>query len=190
MTALKKFGIGILWALLFPIILAGVAIVGVFGAVDFVIEFIIMVVNFFRGKKLFPLYPEDEKAMEIMQRAIDKKNMESAAPAVAPQPQQVFVQQNFYTTPNQVPPPVNPGALPPGYNGYPGMNPNPLPPGYQQLPPQQPPYAPGALPPQQQAEPIPERPELAKLPEFDPSAYRKEPDAIDIDIDEGDEGNE
>ena len=66
MTVLKKFGLGILWALLSPIILVAVALIGVFGAVDFVIEFGIMIVNFFRGKKLFPLYPEDEKALRAI----------------------------------------------------------------------------------------------------------------------------
>ena len=202
MTVLKKFGLGILWALLSPIILVAVALIGVFGAVDFVIEFGIMIVNFFRGKKLFPLYPEDEKALEILQRAIDRKNGELNAQSQPSQPQQVFVQQNFYTTPGSMPPPTSPMGVPPGY-GYPGINQaNPQQP-FQQIPSQQQPYqqipeqqpyqpAPGqpfrALP--QEQEPMPQRPDLAKLPEFNPSDYRTGTDTIDIDIDEGGNGNE
>ena len=187
MTALKKFGIGILWAILLPFILVGVALVGVFGVFDFVIEFGIMIVNFFRGKKLFPMYPEDERAYQILQRAIDKKNGElQASETPAPAPQQVFVQQNFYTTPGAMPPGMNPGQLPPNYTQYPGMNQGALPPGYAPLPPQQ---QPGILPesqPQQQA--MPPRPDLARLPEFNPADYsHKETDTIDIDVDGGDE---
>ena len=190
MGALKKFGIGILWAFLFPVILVGVGVVGVFGVLDFFVEFIIMIVNFFRGKKLFPLYPEDEHAMEILQRAIDRKNGELKVQEQPPAPQQVFVQQNFYAAPGAVPPPPG-AALPPGYTAYPGMNPNPLPPGYNQNPNQVPPvgnpYAqPNQIPPAAQpTDNVPPRPELARLPEFDPSQYPKDKvDTIDIDIDE------
>ena len=219
MNALKTFGLGILWALLFPFIAVGMVIVGAFGAVDFVIEFVIMVANFFRGKKLFPVYREDERAYAILQKAIDKKNGESAVNATPePQPQQVFVQQNFYSG-APIPPGSN-GALPPGY--MPGQ----LPPGYgqpnpynqippqqpygNQLPPQQPyanplppqqPYA-GQIPPQANpypaqppvidtnAEDIPPRPELARLPEFDASDFPKETRNFDIDVDEGGEDHD
>ena len=200
MAALKKFGLGILWALLFPLILAGVAVVGVFGVLDFLVEFVIMIINFFRGKKLFPAYPEDEKAYAILKRAIDKKNGElSAQNQPAPAPQQVFVQQNFYTNPGAVPP----GAIPPtgaptaipGY-GQPSPYANP----YGTLPNQQPGVLPNqqpgvlpnqqpnAQPPMQQQPAMPPRPELAKLPEFNPADYHQTTtQTIDIDVDGGEE---
>ena len=209
MNALKTFGLGILWAILFPFILVGVVFVGAFGAIDFIVEFIIMVVNFFRGKKLFPMYPEDQKAYDILQKAIDRQNGLVEATPEPPAPQQVFVQQNFYGG-APVPPGAS-GALPPGYGQ--------IPPGYvqqpygAQIPPQQ--MYPGQLPPQQpyagqipqqpypgqvpNSQPYPEqipqnpypqeqqpaRPELASLPSFDASEYSQETRTIDIDIDEG-----
>ena len=193
--ALKTFGQGILWAVLLPFILVGVAIVAVFGALDFMVEFVIMIINFFKGKKLFPIYPEDQRAYDILKRAIDKKNGELEPPP-APQGQTVYVQQNFYT--NQQPPfPMPPsGSLP---QGYPQGQ---IPPGYPQ--PQIPPaYQPGQIPPaypqtqlppgypqQPQAAPLPPvdapyteqpRPELAQLPTFDASV-RPRTDSIEIDI--------
>ena len=177
LRALRAFGQGLLWAVLLPFIAVGTFIVGVFGVVDFVIEFFIMIVNFFRGKKLFPVYPEDQRAYLLLQRAIDKQNGDLEAPAAQQQP--VYVQQNFYGTPQSpfpMPPsgsiPQSPvqGQLPPGYQQQ-------LPPGYpqQQLPPVQqqqqlPPYA-----------ETPARPELASLPSFDPSGHPKT-DSIEIDI--------
>lgn len=214
MNALKTFGLGILWALLFPFIAVGIVIVGAFGAVDFLVEFVIMIINFFRGKKLFPVYPEDERAYTILQRAIDKKNGEAKVEPQAPQAQQVFIQQNYYTG-APIPPGTN-GALPPGYGqippGYPQQNPyagqlppqqNPygLPPQQNpyagQLPPQQNPYA-GQIPPNpyqqpvdvQASEPVPPRPELARLPEFDASDFPRETRSFDIDVDEGGQDDE
>lgn len=180
MQALKKFGLGILWAFLLPFILVGVCLVGVFGIPNFIIQFFIMIVNFFRGKKLFPVFPEDQKAYQILQRAIDKKNGELEKTEIpAPAPQQVFVQQNFYT--NAPTPPGIPGsptALPPGYTQ--------VPPGYTQVPP--PAYTPIPPQPAPQPEPIPERPPLAELPPYDPARVKRETDTIEIDID--DDGGE
>ena len=198
--ALKTFGQGILWAVLFPFILAGIAIVAVFGAVDFLVEFVIMIINFFKGKKLFPIYPEDQRAYDILKRAIDKKNGELEASPAAPQGQTVYVQQNFYT--NQQPPfPMPPsGSLPQGYPqqqlppsypqqqlppGYPQAQ---IPPGYpqQQLPQGQMPGAP--LPPVDAPYTERPRPELAQLPTFDASV-RPKTDSIEIDINPNEEGD-
>ena len=181
MQALKKFGLGIIWALLFPFVVVVSAIVGIFGLGSFFVEFVIMVINFVRGEKLFPLYPEEKRAMEILQRAIDRRNGEAEAQASPqPQPQQIVIQQNFYGQP-----PVPPGtALPPGYNQAlpPGYGQQQLPPGYgQPLPPgYNQPLPPGynqPLPPLQgQEAPIPERPPLAELPQYDPSSETEEDD--------------
>ena len=64
MKVLREFGLGILYAILLPILLAIAAVVAVYGIFNFLIEFVIMVVNFFKGEKLFPLYKEDRQAME------------------------------------------------------------------------------------------------------------------------------
>ena len=194
MQALKKFGLGILWAFLLPFIVVGVAIVGVFGIPNFFIQFFIMIVNFFRGKKLFPVFPEDQKAYQILQRAIDKKNGEAARSEVPPAPQQVFVQQNFYTqapTPPGIP--GGPTALPPGYTQVPPGYTQVPPPAYTQVPP--PPYGqvpPPAYPPltsTPEPEPIPERPPLAELPAYDPTRLKEGTDHIEIDV-EGDDDDE
>ena len=144
MNALKRFGLGLLWIFLIPFILLGIAVVAVLGVVNFPIQLVIMIVNFFMGKKLFPLFPEDERAMAILKRAIDKANGEAEAPNVPPAPQQVFVQQNYYSNaplppqPNGIPygnpnMPYPNGQIPYGanpnmpYQGIPGQQPNPYP---------------------------------------------------------------
>ena len=65
MKVLREFGLGILYAILLPILLAIAAVVAVYGIFNFMVEFVIMVVNFFKGEKLFPLYKEDRQAMEL-----------------------------------------------------------------------------------------------------------------------------
>ena len=183
--ALKTFGQGILWAVLFPFILVGIAIVGVFGAFDFLIEFIIMIVNFFRGKKLFPIYPEDQRAYDILKRAIDKKNGELDAPQQQPQGQTVYVQQNFYTSPQQPPFQMPPsGNIPQGF--VQGQVPPPypqgqIPPGYPQAQIPQAPAQSAPLPPVDTTYTEQPRPELAQLPTFDASV-RPRTDSIEIDI--------
>lgn len=175
MKAIKNFGLGLVWALLFPVIVAGVLVVGVFGLIDFLVEFVIMVVNFFRGNKLFPMYPEDKKAYDILQRAIDKKNMESQAATTPAGPAPVYVQQNFYGVPpgGALPPGASPTPLPPGYGVPPGYGtpipPGPassLPPGYgAPLPPTS--ASPGFTPLPEPDPVSPTRPELASLPVAD-----------------------
>lgn len=188
MGALKKFGLGIVWAILFPLIVAAVAVVMVFGALNFVIQFFIMLFNFFRGKKLFPVYPEDQKAYDMLKRALDRKNAQEAA---ANTPQQApmsayYVQQNYYQSqPSPLPPGMQPGMMPPqGQPLPPGYPQQQLPPGYpqqQQLPqgayPQQVPVYPkqpsmgGPAPLPGPEEAMPPRPELARLPEFDMNVF-------------------
>ena len=183
MNALKKFGLGILWALLTPILLIGIALVAVFGVFNFFVQFIIMVINFFRGKKLFPPFPEDEKAYRILKRAIDEQNGEKPVEQpVQAQPQQVYVQQNYYTQPGPIPgiPPQNPYGNP-----------------YQGLPPQQPPYVqqpqqpPYIQQPQQQYQPLPNpveqqppvnMPPLAEIPQQERPAEK-----VNIFVDDGED---
>ena len=183
-NGLKKFGLGILWALLSPIIVIGIALVAVFGVFNFVIQFFIMVVNFFRGKKLFPPFPEDEKAYKILKRAIDEQNGEKPVEQpVQAQPQQVYVQQNYYTQPGAIP------GVPPQMNPY--GNPYQVPPQqppYIQQPNQQPPYL---QQPNQQApyQPLPNldqqpvnMPPLAEIPQQERPAEK-----VNIFVDDGED---
>ena len=167
MKGLKSFCLGILWALLSPLLLIAIALVALFNVFNFIGQFFVMVFNFFRGKKLFPPFPEDEKAYQILKKSLDEQNAEQPQPQpVQAPPQQVYVQQNYYTQPGMVPPHLqNPNMLgnPYGQQGpYPGLppqNPYGAPPqiGYPN-PPQQPPYP----DPNQ-----PARPPLAEIPPYD-----------------------
>lgn len=171
MKALRGFGLGIVWAILFPFILVGVFLVAIWGVFNFVIQFVIMLVHFFSGKKVFPMFPEEEKAYAILKRALDKQNGEIPDTPAAPAPQQVFVQQNFYTgAPPQMP--GAPQALPPGYQQFPGA-PNGFIPQNGQNPYMnqgQIPFAPNAIPVTPQAEEEkPPVPELVQIPQYDPN---------------------
>ena len=153
MKGLKNFGLGILWALLSPILLLGIALAGVFGLFNFLIQFVIMVINFFKGKKLFPMYKEDEIAYKRIQQAMGIKpeeenpNNPPAPVSNQPAPQQVFVQQNYYTQPGVNP--AQPGTPYPQpnapYSQPMPQNPYMQQPGYPQPPMQQNPYQ-GPLP--------------------------------------------
>ena len=94
MQFLKMFGLGILYALLFPFLCVALALFAVYGVIVFLVEFIIMVVHFFSGKKLFPPFPEDQKAYQILLQ-LQQQQLAAANPQ---QPQtNVYVQQNYYT---------------------------------------------------------------------------------------------
>ena len=127
MEGLKKFGLGILWALLSPILLVGIALTGLFGIFNFFIEFCIMIVNFFKGKKLFPPFEKDVKAYKILKKAMDNEaDQEKKQEPVQAPPQQVFVQQNYYTQPGPmpgIPPQFNPGIPNNPYQGLPNQQP-------------------------------------------------------------------
>lgn len=101
MKFLKSFGFGLLYIVLLPFILVGIALIAVYAVVVFFIEFVIMLINFFSGKKLFPPFEEDVKAQKIIQNQLDAKL--NPQPAPTPQPQTVFVQQNYYTSPPNQP---------------------------------------------------------------------------------------
>jgi len=93
MQFLKMFGLGILYALLFPFFLVILALFAVYGIMNFFIEFIIMLINFFKGKKLFAPYPEDEKAFAILQQ-LQQAQLNAMNPK--PATTNVYVQQNYY----------------------------------------------------------------------------------------------
>lgn len=163
MKALKNFGLGLLWALLSPILIALIAFVAVFGIFDFLVQFVIMIVNFFRGKKLFPPFEEDEKAYKILKGALETQNAEAEKPATQP----VYVQQNFYGTPVPGVPYIDPRTGMPAQSLPPSMDPSALPASN-----------PTALPPA-----APTRPDLASLPPYE----KKESTPIEVTVTGGDD---
>lgn len=96
MKVLREFGLGIIWAFLAPFILIACALIAIYGVFNFFIQLIILLINFFKGEKLFPLFPEEKKAMEVYQKAIEKANGTEEKKEAAPQ--QIYVQQNFYSS--------------------------------------------------------------------------------------------
>ncbi len=125
MKFLKEFGIGIVFAICLPLLLVLIALVGVYGILDFIVEFVIMLINFFSGRKCFPVFEEDEEAYRRKQEALNIAR-EKEQPQPAPQPNNIYVQQVYYN--------ANPNQM--GQQGipFPGMNPQGIPqpnPGFQ-----------------------------------------------------------
>ena len=56
MEFLKKFGIGILYAVFFPALLVIIALVAVYGVLVFLVEFVIMLINFFSFPELRTIF--------------------------------------------------------------------------------------------------------------------------------------
>lgn len=143
MEFLKKFGIGILYALGFPLLLVLIALVAVYGVLVFLVEFVIMTINFFSGKKCFPVFPEDEEATKRKQEAIAGASPKQDTP---PTPNNIYVQQVYYNAdPTKMmggfPPQGNPSLsqqqppLPGQGNPFLNIPQQPVPPTPEQLPP-------------------------------------------------------
>ena len=65
----KNFGKGILYLLVLPFLLVGLAIFAVVGLFVFIILGIKSIILFFTGRSLFDDFPEDKKAKQILQPA-------------------------------------------------------------------------------------------------------------------------
>ena len=69
MKFLRNFGLGILWAALFPLLCVVIAFFAVYVVFTFPVEFVIMLIHFFQGKSLFLPFPEVIQAFTIRQAA-------------------------------------------------------------------------------------------------------------------------
>lgn len=88
---LKAFGRGILYVLLFPFFILGLAIFAVVGLLAFIFQLIKSVIYFFTGQKFFPELPEDRE-LRLMREAAEA----AAHPAPAnPNPQPVYQEQTY-----------------------------------------------------------------------------------------------
>ena len=83
---LKRFGLGILYVLISPFVLVFLVLWAIFNLGLFFIEISKGIISFFKGKKLFPEFPEDVEAKRILSLEPFSNN----EPAVNnPQPQPV-----------------------------------------------------------------------------------------------------
>lgn len=98
MEFLKKFGIGILYAIFFPFLLLGIALVAVYGILTFVVEFVIMLINFFSGKKCFPVFEEDIEANKRKEEALSLQTQASTESNTENKTNNIYVQQVYYNT--------------------------------------------------------------------------------------------
>lgn len=95
---LKNFGLGLVYILFFPVLLAAICVFGVYCLFVFFVEFFIGAIRFFRGDHFFPPMKEDVMVEQIKQSQLQRQLNQTAAP----QPQQpagpstVYVQQNYY----------------------------------------------------------------------------------------------
>lgn len=185
MKFLREFGLGLVYILLLPILLAGVLVVGVVMIFVWIVMFFKGCIRFFKGDSFFAPLPEDEQVQKIKDEELRRKTEPenpTPAPAQPAGPSQVYIQTNYYQ-PGQVPPngqmPQNPQQNLPPFQGYPQ--------GYPQQPygngiPQQP--YPNGIPQQQPPYPYPNAEQIPysePAPETDPSKM------IDITPAEGDD---
>jgi len=112
MRFMKSFGLGILYTLFSPLILAVCIVIGLGGIVNFFVQFVLMLINFFKGKKLFPVFEEDVQALKILNASFEQKAGQIAQQQAQPQQGNTFIQQNFYAAPGQPFPGLNNQGLP------------------------------------------------------------------------------
>lgn len=147
MKFLKGLGMGIVYMLISPFILAGAVLYMIYGLCRWFILVPIGMIRFFKGDKFFKPLEEDlevEAAKKAHHDSLVAKELESQKPA--PQPVQnnatTYVQNNYYSAPNQQP--SNPALN--NFDNYQQLNPQTNPqlnvpnnqqieaPGYQELP--------------------------------------------------------
>lgn len=93
---LKNFGLGLVYVIFFPVLLAMIAIMGVYGFIVCATQFFKGTIRFFKGLEPFPPFSEDliverVKEMQIGLQTTPQQN----APTPAG-PSTVYVQQNYY----------------------------------------------------------------------------------------------
>ncbi len=127
MKFLKNFALGLLTAVLLPLLFAGLLVFAVYGLILYLVEACFGLVRFFSGRPFFKKLREDELVEKIKKREIEEltgeeKETPAPVPEKEPAPQNVYVQQNFYQAP--------PGGAypPPPMMGQSAGDPLPIPP--------------------------------------------------------------
>jgi len=97
---LKNFGLGLVYIIFLPLLLAILVLFGVYGIGVCIIEFFAGTIRFFQGKEPFPPLWEDAKVAEIKQAQMEAQLGTPAPVAPSPAnpagPSTVYVQQNYY----------------------------------------------------------------------------------------------
>ena len=83
----KRFGLGIVYVVSLPFLLLGLVLFAIWGIINFLVNFFISIINFFRGKKFLSPLKEDELAKKILLERKEAKLQQEAQPAPQPQPQ-------------------------------------------------------------------------------------------------------
>lgn len=124
---LKNFGLGLVYILLLPFLLAVLVLVALYGVFVSIVMFFKGMGRFFRGLSFFAPFEEDVKVDEIKKAQIENQIHPNGVPAqqtAAPAPQNVYVQNNYYqTAPTQPTQPQQPNPTPIDANGYFKQNP-------------------------------------------------------------------
>jgi hypothetical protein len=113
---LKNFGLGLVYIILSPLLLAVIAVFGVYCLFVCLIEFFASAIRFFRGMDPFPQFEEDRAVEEIkaaqVQRQLNSMQPQQPTPQQPAGPSTVYVQQNYYQNGHhgQTPPP-NPAPI-------------------------------------------------------------------------------
>lgn len=97
MKFLRAFGLGLIYILLLPVFAVIIAIMAVYGFVEYFVLLVKAAIRFFQGRKGFKPLPEDEQVDAIKAEQL-RRQMEGETPSPAPQPNvtPVYIQTNFY----------------------------------------------------------------------------------------------
>ena len=96
----KSFGKGLLYIVLFPLILVLIAVYGVYGLFAFIVQLVNIIVLFFSGKSLSSDLEEDIKAKAILNGTSDKDDDEEEEEekiSVYPSDSPVYTTNNYNT---------------------------------------------------------------------------------------------
>ena len=97
----KSIGKGILYVLLFPVIIVSVCLYGVFGFVVFIFQFVKSIIYYFRGRSLISDLDEDIAAKAILGKidTDESKDEEKKEETLSLYPSDSFVYGSGYHSP-------------------------------------------------------------------------------------------
>lgn len=106
----KNFGMGLVYTIVFPIIVVGSILYGIIGFFDWIVFGIGGIIRFFKGEEFYPTLREDKEVALVMKTQHDMM-LNGVQPTSAPnndQPSsnQVYVQNNYYSQPQKVTEPL------------------------------------------------------------------------------------
>lgn len=101
---MKNFGLGLVYIILLPLLLLVLAAFALYCLGLGLVMFFQATVRFFQGLQPLPPFEEDLKVAEIKQAQVENQihpnGVPSSQPQSSPAPQSVYVQNNYYQTPN------------------------------------------------------------------------------------------